>query len=545
MVEKLLSFGISQNLGWQNQPTVFRDFSQMPYVSNVEPQEPHSRKKTAFKIAKFLTLTVLCLLIGVKGSFKKLRSKVDQSLKNLGDKKAQMERGSRKGPMFYLREGLRKCAEYAKAIFNLAPLKDVVLSKAMEKTKPTKFLYEKLTNWFEHISYRTVKKAYAKSRDKIEHAFAHYEEINKTKNIPAEIRIAFHNIVDQVREDFDRGFSETATKKRLFKIKNGFDGYDKCRTKKQGLSLRDEVWNETYYHLKGIKEKKNNIFKSFVSERLAVGAKIDHAKRINPSKLLISNSMTTLCEDSFDVLIHTDAFVDATDNNIRTPIKKIATILNEYKKELESDTFEPGQFFKEKKLDVEFEDLKKSFIESNKYDKSKVKLVLGEIDDIVERVKDHRRGGMNQILHIYKPYLTPKEFKKALKITYSATNSFDKAVDLESDKMFDKVRDLKIGSAPKDVLMLLLPVGGVGLAVHKADTKEKKRSVMIKYGIPIVGAVAITMYCTIGLISAGPSLLIGTLSGFALNQAGVEADSLMKKFKAKYKKITSAHQYSK
>lgn len=541
MVDKIVNYGISPNLGWSNQPTVFHEFSPTQSVNSAPSDNSKSR---AFKIAKFSTLVVLCILIVAKGSFKKLRTNIDRANKNWIDKNKQLENGQNKGPMFYLREGLRKFAEATKAIFNLAPLKDVVLSKAMEKTKPTKFLYDKLTNWFERVSYRTVKRAYAKSRDKIEHAFAYFEEINATKNIPQEIKKAVNDEKKRVREAFDAGFTETQTKKRLAELNEKFDRLPVEGDSQKHQSLRDQVWEKTYH--KFDKSKGEYLINHFVSEELTTSAKINHIREINKEKCEISNSLNDLCDDSFDILLHADTFVKATDDNIRTPIKKIANILNDYKDELKKNDFDPEKFFDKNNLSNPFINLKDSFSNANKYDKSKVKLISDEIDIILDRVKNHRRGGLNQIIHLYKPYLTEHgEFQKALKVTYNATNAFDKAVDLESNKMFDKVRDLKIGSAPKDVLMLLLPVGGVGLAVHKADTKEKKRSVMIKYGIPIVGAVAITTYCTIGLISAGPALLIGTLSGLALNQVGEEADNVINRFKTKYKKITSTYQRSK
>ena len=111
-----------------------------------------------------------------------------------------------------------------------------------------------------------------------------------------------------------------------------------------------------------------------------------------------------------------------------------------------------------------------------------------------------------------------------------------RSTDLEADKLFDKIRDLKIGSAPKDTLVVLSSFGVVGYGLSKADNTEEKIAVSIKYGIPTVGAVAIMVYCTVGLISAGPSLLIGLLSGLALNQIGTGVDNFRKQIKNKTSK---------
>ena len=104
---------------------------------------------------------------------------------------------------------------------------------------------------------------------------------------------------------------------------------------------------------------------------------------------------------------------------------------------------------------------------------------------------------------------------------------------MESDKLFDKIRDLKIGAAPMDAVALLTSLGIVGWGLTKADSKEERISVSLKYGIPTVGAIATTMYCTLGLIPAGKSVVIGLVSGAVINKLGAWVDKTRKKYKEK------------
>ena len=110
-----------------------------------------------------------------------------------------------------------------------------------------------------------------------------------------------------------------------------------------------------------------------------------------------------------------------------------------------------------------------------------------------------------------------------------AVKSLDKSIDTESVQYFDKVRDLVVGSAPTDVLSILGTGGVIAAGLHKAKDKDEKVSISLKYGIPAIGAVATSVYCTASLLSGSKSLIFGLLSGWAFNKIGVVVDDWRKK----------------
>ena len=55
-------------------------------------------------------------------------------------------------------------------------------------------------------------------------------------------------------------------------------------------------------------------------------------------------------------------------------------------------------------------------------------------------------------------------------------------------------------------------------------------SASLKYGIPAVGAIATSLYCSAKLISGGKALLFGLLSGWVINKIGVFADEVRKQY---------------
>lgn len=140
---------------------------------------------------------------------------------------------------------------------------------------------------------------------------------------------------------------------------------------------------------------------------------------------------------------------------------------------------------------------------------------------VTDKIKDS--------LDIYKQILSPADYTKLEEETRKALKSFDKSVDLEGDKLFDKLRDLEIGAALMDSLGLVSSTAIVAGGLAISSDKNQRTSVALKYGIPAIGAVAVTLYCTLGLVSGGKALLFGTLSGFVINKIGAILDNQIKK----------------
>ena len=73
-------------------------------------------------------------------------------------------------------------------------------------------------------------------------------------------------------------------------------------------------------------------------------------------------------------------------------------------------------------------------------------------------------------------------------------------------------------------------IGAVGYYVSKSDNRDERISASLKYGIPAVGAIATSLFCTAKLISGGKAMFLGLVSGWAINKIGVFVDDLRKKY---------------
>lgn len=150
-----------------------------------------------------------------------------------------------------------------------------------------------------------------------------------------------------------------------------------------------------------------------------------------------------------------------------------------------------------------------------------------KVDTLMKSTAD----GLNDILSDYKDVLTKSEFRKLKYLSDSAQSSLKKSIKTETVEFFDKIRDLKLGSAPTDVLSILGTVGAVGWFLGKSKDKDERISASLKYGIPAIGAIATSLLCTAKLISGGKAMMFGLISGWLMNKAGEIVDNTRKNYK--------------
>ena len=151
-----------------------------------------------------------------------------------------------------------------------------------------------------------------------------------------------------------------------------------------------------------------------------------------------------------------------------------------------------------------------------------------QVDNLKRIVTD---DGLDIILSKYEKLLPKKEFIKLKAMMNSAKGSLNRSIHTETVKFFEKSRDLKLGSAPTDVLSILGTVGAVGWFLGKSKDKEERISASLKYGIPAIGAIATSLLCTAKLISGSKAMAFGLVSGWLMNRAGEAVDNIRKNYK--------------
>lgn len=148
----------------------------------------------------------------------------------------------------------------------------------------------------------------------------------------------------------------------------------------------------------------------------------------------------------------------------------------------------------------------------------------------VSGYKDSITKSIDELLDLAKDDLTPQQQKILLSKTKGIKESLSKAANTESNEFFDKVRDLKLGSAPTDVITMLTSVGTVAIGLSKADNKDERISAALKFGIPVLGSVFSSVLLTISLVSGIKAVAIGTALGLSMSVLGDKVDTIRRRY---------------
>ena len=66
----------------------------------------------------------------------------------------------------------------------------------------------------------------------------------------------------------------------------------------------------------------------------------------------------------------------------------------------------------------------------------------------------------------------------------------------------------------------------------KSDNNDERASISLKYGIPALAGIGVSLYCNAKLFAGTKSMLVASISGLIVNQIGSWADKMLKKHKA-------------
>lgn len=415
---------------------------------------------------------------------------------------------------FHSLEGAKKILKSSKVIFNFATLKDILFRKAFNSTKTLRKINDAVTNWFEKVSVNTTKISYKSTSRKFDKMYDAFAEANGNISDKAQVRF-LETKIKELKTHHDNGFGEKAREQRLTKVNNDLK------------TLFKDVWGNSYHNPKEFARRAMK--GEFLAEELATNSKTNLNKTINDAKEKISISVYDNYNEMKRLVKDIDDTIGLTNNTSRTLMRDLRTHLDKYKKVLEEGESKANLPQK----DVVINDLgklDKYILESDKYDKDTANEVSQSINNLRETLMSNKQGLVQNIMDIYKKNLSKEDYAKLKISVKKALKSLDTSVDLEGDKLFDKIRDLKLGSAPHDILMFLASLVGVGWYLGKADNTDERISAALKFGIPVIGGAAISTLCTVGLISSGPSLIIGFATGGLINKMGEWIDDARKKY---------------
>ncbi len=424
------------------------------------------------------------------------------------------------------------------SINNFNSVKDILFMRLMYKTKPTRKIHKVISEFFEKLSINTVKSSYKKTQKDFDNMYKAFDKLDEhiLKSSPDEL-IEYNGKFKTKRELVEKArdyresvkmvvgsFMAEPTQQARYK-------YIKDATSQ----LYSKFWEESFkgFWTKDNKFKRKEMWQTFIASEQIKGNKTNLAEKVAFARNMLSYTDSEKVSFLSGYVSNLNSLISAGDAEGIEIMKRVEwlakdpTILKDNKEAL------LRELNKLEKHNIS-NGLNSEIAKTHEEDKNT------NIRLIRNMVNDNATGELQDMLDIYYK-LAPFELTKsgAKSTAQKAVKSFDKSVNLEIGELFDKERDLEIGSAPTDILTILFSCGMITYGIGKSKTADEKKSVMLKSGIPIVGAVATSLISATKLVSGGKSIALGIVSGIILNRMGVAADDFRKGIKPKIKKQKS------
>ena len=414
-------------------------------------------------------------------------------------------------------KGVKKVFEWIGATNNLTAAKDVgfkALCAKLHLDKPMNWVTEQ----FKKITIATSRRSYENARNVADRNIAQLKEIidviddPKTKN-----KLLVY--IDDLETRISDITNATSRLKRLRKIEADTAG------------IGEKVAKELQEIMKDPKGKGDKL-RLYRTEVLAADGKDALETEIRQARREFTfniSDKTKILNESCDTI---GQAIKAEDAEPKGVLREIRKLIKQYSSaEGTTEAEEREEIAKELSSRIF---ILKEKIDKSKYSKETQKLFEDKIEELSSVVKKTTEmGTIEKILTTLNGSgfkdTNPKLFGQAKKLTNQIRNATNTAFNDEF-KLYDKFAEYSVGSAPTDVIGMLLPIVLGGYAVSKGENKDEKVSATLKAGIPIIGGVATTFVAAAKMMTNMQGLLIGAATGFVLNALGSKADETYKRY---------------
>jgi hypothetical protein len=236
-----------------------------------------------------------------------------------------------------------------------------------------------------------------------------------------------------------------------------------------------------------------------------------------------------MAKESDDIVMSLAEKIQASDAERIKALGNIRANIRKYAKNPEKNSILRKQITQD--LENFISELKKTGKDS-KYSDEVIDNISAEASRLYDTFSDFKQGKVEDILKIYKNILPKKDYGEVERAYKSGMKSLDNAIKVETDDFACKLRDLTLGSAPTDILSLVGGLSVLGYNLVKSDNNDQRLSITLKYGIPAISAIGVSLYCNAKMLAGTKAMVVATISSFILNRIGSSADDALKKYKA-------------
>lgn len=519
-------------------------------MSPDEARATNNAKLIGMSIAGATVLTAASLFFLLKGGPKGL-SKNFRKFRDTLEKKVQNSKLNNTGNSWinksyiYLIRKLDVAQQKFEAVNNFTTLKDILFKKLMYNDfglKPLKItgntnfgkkIHDGITRIFEKIGRQSVVNSYNSTAGKITERkliCSNVEknillgntydiiEINGLRQTKAQWLSQINDMNKQLDSTYDKYFNKNALTFRYLKVKKAAESlklnFDKLR-----VFLSKDLIN------------------SFMAENVIIKEKTAMQNLVKGYRRSLSYSIADLAKDADDKIINMTQLISYKDMD---KINKLNRIRQDFKLMNKSNSMDSNLKFKIINSIEDFREEILTSIRTKSIDDSVARDLLDGLDDLKKSVTQFKQGQIENILEIYRKILSPEDYAAVETAYKNGVKSLDKSIHIETEEFISKVRDLTTGGAPTDILTILGSLATLGYNLGKSDNNEQRTSISLKYGIPAIAGIGVSLYCNAKLFAGTKSLLIGSISTLIINKIGSWADELLKKHREKKKLSSSA-----
>lgn len=512
----------------------------------------------AYTVTTSILAAAVITLILTKGFSSDTYKKINQLIETLNDKiyESSISKKSKniiEKISLAATKGVKKALTILKASSNFNAVKDSFCDKALRTNKVTATFADKVTALFKKFSYDSIIDGYNKVHIDTDNFHASIKgvikKIKANKNIDLTQPVTIKDITksldewltelsekgDELRTTFEKGFGKEAIDARAEFREEFLSGRinEKLEQLADQKGLNEKVWDTLYKDNAGLFNLKENAgtFKTYITEDLSMAGKDKSRNEILEARRLITNNVRhnySLIKSSLQDM---STKINIDDVESRNMLSDISKKMNEYLAYTGPEEA-TNRAVKAEEIITYLHNLNKKIKGSDKYDEASAKFIDSQIDFIENGVLKHdKKGYMQEIMTIINGLKKQKLLEEKVaqdidKASHSITNNLNKTTTSESTDLFDKLAELKVGSAPNDVLSLIFPAGVGVYAISKAKDKKERTSTTLTTGIPIIGSIG-TMLVGAKKKMAGPKNLALALGvGVLLNFAGKLIDKL-------------------
>ncbi len=493
-----------------------------------EARKTNNLKIIGISIASVTVLAAAGIFFVLRGGPKGV-AKGFQVLRNFLERKVQKSKltGATASGYEYLLGKADYLLGKAQAINNFTTIKDYAFKRLMygknSVGKYTKKIHKGITNMFERLGLKTVSNSYAKAISKFS-AMSDtnkqiLSELGKSGDLSTPVTIndftfpksTWLKMADDMSKNIDNlleeSFSGSVRKSRYLKIKRS------TKELEQSFDDKGPLWFLS-----------KDTLNTFVADTTMLPKKLKIQDAIKVAKYKISHSTRDLYRDADDIIMQISSKLGFDDSKTFESLNAVRENFKIFVKTGEVDA---------KKMSEDLDNLKNN-VNSLSFNKTETLEMINELESLY---MNYKKGLVDNILDIYKVLLPKEKYEKVEKEFQSAVKSLNKSIKLETNDFINKSRDLTMGSAPTDVLTVLGGFGTLAYYLGKSDSAQERTAITLKYGIPALVGIGVSLYGNARLFAGSKSLLFATISSFAANRIGTIANNIYENYlkkKGKY-----------